>query len=202
MLLLLLPFCRHPRGKYFPLVPNAVRIMEVTEIQIIEQDTNTTKDVKVTEVVKGIENIPQLGRVWTVEVPLDNGNCLMNFYEIKGDTVFKLVPGRDGTPEKIIYLLFPLSVGKKWYDNAARREETKVTALESIDVPAGSFPNCFCLETRSNRVNFQQKLLLAPGLGVVKRIKQQSWSREGHHMATVSQRGIGRVSVHPETKKH
>ncbi len=177
LLLLLLLSCQRRQRDFFPLVPNAVRIMQVTETKVIGQNTNTTSEVKVTEVVKGIKDVPRLGRVWVVEVPLATGKSLMNFYERKGDTVFKLIPGRDGTPERIVYLVLPLVVGKKWYDNATMREETEVIAQESVTVPAGHFANCFCLETKSKRVNFHQKIWLAPGLGIVKRVKQHSWNR-------------------------
>jgi hypothetical protein len=151
--------------------------MQVTERRIAGKDTSVKTEVRVVEVVKGIKEVPRLGKVWVVATPLDSGHSALHFYERHGDTIFKLVPGRGGLPERIVYLIQPLAVGKSWFDTEDGREETRVVAREPCHVPAGSFADCFRLETRSNRVNFHQTLWLASGLGVVKREKRQLWSK-------------------------
>ncbi|MGQ9678520.1 MAG: hypothetical protein ACUVUD_04490 [bacterium] len=169
--------CHRQRADFFPLIPNAVRVMKVYERKISGKDTTTLNEVRVSEVVRGVRAVPQLGKVWVVEAPLDSGKATVYYYDRRGDTIFKIVPGRGGRPERILYLLLPLSVGEKWFDSEAEREVTEVVAIESVDVPAGKFQNCYKLQTKSNRVNFQQTLWLLPGLGVVKRERIQRWGR-------------------------
>lgn len=177
VLLLIVTTCRRKVSDFFPLIPGAVKIMEVTERQIIGVDTITRHEVRVTEVVHGQNQIPNLGKVWVVEAPLGNGRSTIYYYDRSGDTILKLVPDRTGNAERIVYLIQPLTVGQKWFDSNEKREETEVVACEPVTVPAGSFTQCFRLETKSNRVKYQQTLWLASGLGVVKRTKFQTWSR-------------------------
>jgi hypothetical protein len=169
--------CQRRVSDFFPLVPGAVKIMEVTERRIAGTDTISRQEVRVAEVVKGIKDIPGLGKVWVVEVPLGNGKSTIYYYERSGDTIFKLVPDRTGKAERIVYLIQPLNLGQRWFDSADKREESEVAACEPVTVPAGSFDRCFRIETRSNRVNFRQTLWLASGLGVIKRQKSQTWNR-------------------------
>lgn len=151
--------------------------MKVSERVVSGRDTTIHCEVRVVEVVKGLKEVPRLGKVWVVETPLQSGSSTMYYYERKGDTIFKLVPGRGGMVERIVYLIQPLSVGRKWFDSYEEREETEVVAQEDVTVPAGSFAACFRVETKSSKVNFHQTLWLASGLGVVKREKEQSWTR-------------------------
>ncbi|MEO0005020.1 MAG: hypothetical protein ABIK49_03345 [candidate division WOR-3 bacterium] len=177
LLSILMSRCRRQYSDFFPLVPNAVRIMKVTERTITGKDTTVRSEVRVVEVVKGLKEVPRLGKVWVVETPLQSGSSTIYYYERKGDTVFKLVPGRGGRVERIVYLIQPLSVGRKWFESDEEREETEVVAEEDVSVPAGFFAGCFRVETRSSKVDFHQRLWLASGLGVVKREKEQRWSR-------------------------
>lgn len=179
--------CRRQRLDFFPLMPGAVRIMKVYEHRVVGKDTTVHNEVRVTEVVRGIKDVPQLGKVWVVEAPLDSGKKTVYFYDRQGDTIFKIVPGRGGKPERILYLRQPLKVGDRWYDSEAERELTEVVALDSVDVPAGSFQNCYKLETKSSKVDFHQMLWLLPGLGTVKREKVQRW-RRGDTMYELFQR--------------
>lgn len=179
LIVLLTPFsaCRRKlAADYFPLVPGAVRIMEITERRITGPDTATTRETKVVEVVKGLRDIPGLGRVWVVEVPLGSQKSAMFYFQRQGDTVFKFVPGVGGRIERIIYLIQPLTIGKKWFDSEQEREENEVTGCEDVTVPGGTFRQCFRVESRSSRVDFAQTVWLASGLGVVKRIKTQRWT--------------------------
>ncbi|MGB9742524.1 MAG: hypothetical protein ACP5JB_03600 [candidate division WOR-3 bacterium] len=179
-LLLLLPpltTCQRRTADFFPLIPGAVKIMEVTERRIAGTDTTSRQEVRVAEVIKGVKNIPDLGKVWVVEVPLGNGKSILNYYQRHGDTIIKFVPDRTGHAERIVYLVQPLTIGQRWFDSPEKREETRVTACEPVTVPAGSFAQCFRVETRSTRVNFHQTIWLASGLGVVKRQKSQTWTR-------------------------
>ncbi len=169
--------CRRQRLDFFPLVPGAVRIMKVYEHKIAGRDTTAQTEVRVTEAVMGLKDVPQLGKVWVIEAPLDSGKKTVYFYDRRGDTIFKIVPGRGGKPERILYLRLPLRVGDRWYESEAERELTEVVAVDSVDVPAGKFQNCYKLETKSNKVDFQRTLWLLPGLGAVKREKIQRWQR-------------------------
>lgn len=175
--LVLITNCHRQRTDFFPLVPNAVRVMKVYGYRIVGKDTTTLNEVRVAEVVRGVKAVPKLGKVWVVEAPLDSGKATVYYYDRRGDSIFKIVPGRGGRPEKILYLLLPLKVGEKWFDSEAEREVTEVVAIDSVDVPAGRFENCYKLQTKSNRVNFQQTLWLLPGLGAVKREKIQRGMR-------------------------
>ncbi len=177
VLLLVMTGCRREQADFFPLIPNAVRIMQVTEQRVAGKDTTVYSEVRVVEVVKGLKKVPRLGKVWVVETPLKAGSSSMYYYERKGDTIFKLVPGRGGMVERIVYLIQPLSVGRRWFDSYQEREESEVVVQEDVTVPAGSFARCYRVETRSGRVNFHQTLWLASGLGVVKREKQQNWTK-------------------------
>ncbi|MCL6465906.1 MAG: hypothetical protein K6T77_04010 [candidate division WOR-3 bacterium] len=179
--------CRRQRLDFFPLVPGAVRIMKVYEHKIAGRDTTAQTEVRVTEVVMGVKDVPQLGKVWVVEAPLDSGKKTVYFYDRRGDTIFKIVPGRGGKPERILYLRLPLRVGDRWYESETERELTEVVAIDSVDVPAGKFQNCYKLETKSNKVDFQRTLWLLPGLGAVKREKIQRW-RRGDTMFELFQR--------------
>jgi hypothetical protein len=173
----LLSGCRRRVSDFFPLIPGAVRIMEITERRIAGADTTRHQEVRVAEVVQGIKQIPGLGKVWVVEVPLGNGRSTLYYYEKHLDTIFKFVPDRKGIAQRIVYLIQPLSVGQKWFDSEEKRELSEVVACEPVAVPAGSFPQCFRVETKSERVNFHQTIWLASGLGVVKRQKLQTWTR-------------------------
>lgn len=179
--------CRRQRLDFFPLVPGAVRIMKVYEHKIAGRDTTAQTEVRVTEVVMGLKDVPQLGKVWVIEAPLDSGKKTVYFYDRRGDTIFKIVPGRGGKPERILYLRLPLRIGDRWYESDAERELTEVVAIDSVDVPAGKFQNCYKLETKSNKVDFQRTLWLLPGLGAVKREKIQRW-RRGDTMFELFQR--------------
>ncbi len=169
--------CTRRNIDFFPLIPGAVRIMKVYERKVVGKDTTQSSEVKVVEVVKGLKKMPELGKVWVVEAPLDSGKSVNHFYERYDNTIFKIVPGRGGKPERIVYLIQPLKVGGTWFDSEAERELTEVVAQESVAVPAGVFRNCYKVFTQSKRVNFQQTLWLAPGLGVVKREKVQRWEK-------------------------
>ncbi len=169
--------CSKRQTDFFPLVPGAVRVMQVYEEKVVGKDTTVSEETKVTEVVKGRKKIPQLGDVWVVEAPLTAGKSTVYFYECSGDTIFKIVPGRGGRAERIVYLIQPLAIGKKWFESEAKRELNEVVALESVSVPAGVFQNCYKVQTISRQVNFQQYLWLVPGLGVVKREKRQTWTQ-------------------------
>jgi hypothetical protein len=179
--------CHRQRLDFFPLVPGAVRIMKVYEHKIAGRDTTAQTEVRVTEVVMGLKDVPQLGKVWVIEAPLDSGKKTVYFYDRRGDTIFKIVPGRGGKPERILYLRLPLRIGDRWYESDAERELTEVVAIDSVDVPAGKFQNCYKLETKSNKVDFQRTLWLLPGLGAVKREKIQRW-RRGDTMFELFQR--------------
>lgn len=173
----LISTCQQQRADFFPLIPNAVRVMKVYGYKIVGKDTTTVNEIRVSEVVRGVKAVPKLGKVWVVESPLDSGRVTVYYYDRRGDSIFKIVPGRGGRPERILYLLLPLEVGEKWFDSEAEREVTEVVAIDSVDVPAGRFENCYKLQTKSNRVNFQQTLWLLPGLGAVKREKIQRGMR-------------------------
>ncbi|MGQ9708829.1 MAG: hypothetical protein ACUVUR_08180 [bacterium] len=175
--LILMGGCRRRSSDFYPLLPNSVRVMQVTERRVVGVDTTVKTGVKVVEVVRGIMEIPRLGKVWVVERPLDSLHSTRHFYDRHGDTIFKLIPGRGGFPERIVYLIQPLAVGRKWFDTEQERELTEVVCQEQVTVPAGSFADCFRLETKSSKVNFHQTLWLASGLGVVKREKQQLWNK-------------------------
>lgn len=151
--------------------------MEVTERRIAGSDTTTRRETMVAEVVKGLKPVPGLGRVWVVETPLGGQKSAMFYFLRHGDTIFKFVPGAGGRVERIIYLILPLAVGRQWFDSEQQRERTEVTGSETVTVPGGTFQNCFRIETRSNRVEFRQTMWLAPGLGVVRRIKTQRWNQ-------------------------
>lgn len=185
--LVLISNCQQQRADFFPLIPNAVRVMKFYGYKIVGKDTTTVNEIRVSEVVRGLKAVPKLGKVWVVESPLDSGRVTVYYYDRRGDSIFKIVPGRGGRPERILYLLLPLEVGEKWYDSEAKREVTEVVAIDSVDVPAGRFENCYKLQTKSNRVNFQQTLWLLPGLGAVKREKIQRGMR-GDTMVELFQR--------------
>ncbi len=179
VLLTQLSACRRKSAAdYFPLIQGAVRIMEITERRITGPDTTTTRETRVVEVVKGLRDIPGLGKVWVVEVPLDSQKSAMFYFQRQGDTVFKFVPGVGGRIERIIYLIQPLTIGKKWFDSEQEREENEVTGCEDVTVPGGTFRQCFRVESHSKRVDFAQTVWFASGLGVVKRIKTQRWTQE------------------------
>lgn len=169
--------CRRQRADFFPLMPGAVRVMKVYEHRVVGKDTSRESTVRVSEVVKGLKDVPRVGRVWVVEAPLDSGRSTVYFFLRSRDTIFKIVPGRGGTPERILYLPLPLTVGKSWFDSDARREQSTVVAQESVTVPAGTFQNCYRIETKSQKVDFHQTVWLLPGLGVVRREKVQRWHR-------------------------
>lgn len=169
--------CTRRTSEFFPLIPGAVRVMKVYERQVIGKDTTEKSEVRVVEIVRGLKTVPQLGKVWLMETPLDSHRTINYFYQRHGDTVIKIVPGRGGKVERIIYLIQPLEVGRKWFDSEAARELTEVVAQEAVSVPAGVFENTYKIYTESKRANFQQTLWLAPGLGVVKREKRQRWSK-------------------------
>ncbi|MEO0070844.1 MAG: hypothetical protein ABIK39_01985 [candidate division WOR-3 bacterium] len=177
MLTICINGCTKRTSEYFPLVPGAVRVMKVYERKVVGKDTSEKSEVRVVEIVRGEKTIPQLGKVWVMETPLDSLRRINYFYQKHNDTIFKIVPGRGGKPERIIYLIQPLEVHRQWFDSEAERELTEVVAQESVNVPAGLFLNTYRIHTESNRANFQQTLWLAPGVGVVKREKRQRWSK-------------------------
>jgi hypothetical protein len=174
----LLGQCAHQHADYFPLKERSRRVMRVYQRVVVGRDTTETTSVGLVEAVRGQDDIPGIGRAWVVETPYDSARMTKYFYVVKGDSIFQVVPGRGGAPERVLYLLMPLKVGAKWSDSKDQREQSEVVTRDSVAVPAGTFRDCFKVVTTGVHVDLVTEKWLAPGVGVVKRLKQQTWSRD------------------------
>lgn len=160
---------------YFPLESQAQRVMEVEEKKVVGAETTLVTRAEVVETVRGTKEIPGIGRVWVVEAPLDSGRSINHYYVRRGDSVLMIVPGRGGRPTRVLYLLQPLRVGLWWYDSGEQREINEVISEETVSVPAGIFAGCFRLVQKNLRVASRVEKWLAPGVGLVKRVRYLAW---------------------------
>lgn len=176
--LLVLPGCARRGPDYFPLVPGLRRVMHVRQASVAGAETTLTAGDRV-ETVRGERDIAGAGRFWAVETRLGRDTSMFDYYRVKGESVFELVPGRGGRREQTLFLLRPPAVGRSWYDSPEERELTQVVAEESVAVPAGTFANARRLVVTSSRTDLRLERWLVPGIGVVRRVKSLSWEQDG-----------------------
>lgn len=166
---------------YFPLKPRTQRVMEVRERRVVGAETTSVIQVEIIETIKGMKDIPGIGRAWVVEAPFDSGRTVNYYYVQSADSILMVVPGRGGRPERVLYLLLSLRPGLRWYDSDEKREINEVVAQETVRVPAGTFAGCFRVVQRSLRVDNRVEKWLAPDVGLVKRVRHLSWSDDSLH---------------------
>ncbi|MEO0074091.1 MAG: hypothetical protein ABIK43_05485 [candidate division WOR-3 bacterium] len=167
--------CGSRTPDYFPLERGAQRVMEVTEQRTSGAETTRVTRVEVVETVKGRKEMPGTGQVWVIEAPLDSNRTVNYFFQRRKDSLLMVVPGRGGRPERILHMLLPLRVGRRWFDSEERRESCEVVGKETVTVPAGTFAGCFRIVQQSLRLDSRVERWLAPGVGLVRRVKSLSW---------------------------
>jgi hypothetical protein len=169
---------RQAPADYFPLKEGQQRAMKVFTRMITGTDTTDTTEVKVVEVVRGLKDLPGMGKVWVVESPRDSGRSSFSFFRKLDDCVIQLLPARDTTkpPAEMLYLALPLVKGLKWYDTKAQHEVMEVTAQETVQVQAGTYPDCYVVAVKSTRADWSMTQWLAPNVGAGKWENRAVWT--------------------------
>ncbi|HTW90363.1 MAG TPA: hypothetical protein VMH22_01460 [bacterium] len=168
-LVLLLACHRQVPADYFPLKAGQRRAMRVFTRRVAGTDTTETTEVKVVEIVRGLKDVPGLGKCWVVESPRDTGGPLYSFFRKDRDGIIQLIPtSPDKPPVERLYLVLPLARGLKWYGTKGQSEIMQVTAQETAKVQAGVYPDCYVVTVKSTRTDWSMKQWLAPNVGVVK----------------------------------
>jgi hypothetical protein len=176
-LVLLLSCSRQEPADYFPLKAGQQRAMKVYTRMIEGTDTTETTEVKVVEIVRGLKDVPGMGKCWVVESPKDTGQSSYSFFRKTDDGVTQLIPADpDKPPVEMLYLALPLVKGLKWYDTKAQGEVMEVTAQETVKVRAGTFPDCYVVAVRSTRTGWSMTQWLAPNVGAVKWENHAAWT--------------------------
>jgi hypothetical protein len=176
-LALLLVCGRQIPADYFPLRAGQQRRMRVYTRMVQGTDTTETTEVKVVEVVRGLKEVPGMGKCWVVESPRDSGRSTYSFFRKSDDGVIQLMPtSADKPPVEILYLALPLVKGLKWYDTKAQGEVMEVVAQETVKVEAGTYPDCFVVAVKSTRTGWSMTQWLAPEVGSVKWENHAAWT--------------------------
>jgi len=174
---LLLACDRQVPVDYFPLRVGQQRAMRVYTRMIEGTDTTETTEVRIVERVHGLRDVPGVGRCWVVESPRDTGSSSYTFFRKSDDGVVQLMPsGEDKPPVEILYLALPLVKGLKWYDTKAQGEVMEVTAMETVRVRAGTYPDCYVIAVKSTRTGWSMKQWLAPNVGAVRWENRAYWT--------------------------
>ena len=199
-LALLLGCGREVPADYFPLKAGQQRTMKVTTRMIAGADTTETTRVRVVEIVRGLEEVPGMGKCWVVESPRDSGRASYSFFRKHDDGIIELTQARDSTkpPVEMLYLALPLVKGLKWYDTKAESEMMEVTAQETVKVQAGTYPDCYVVAVKSTRGDWSMTQWLAPNVGAVKWENRAGWTdKEGtkHEMLKSAELVAFRVPI-------
>ena len=170
----------HELADYYPLVPGAQRYMKVYTRTIAGQDTNVTTEVRLVETVRGERDMPGLGKVWVVETPGESAAAAgYAFFRKHEDGIIQLVPQESTQPPvEILYVAMPLAKGLKWYDTRAQSEMMEVVDFDTVEVPAGRYPDCFEILVTGTKRKWTMHQWLAPDVGVVKWEQQAFWERK------------------------
>ncbi len=178
VLVLMLLACNHRlSADYFPLKAGARRTMKVFTRMIAGNDTTDTTEIRVVEKVIGEKDVPGIGKCWVMESPRDSGRPLYSFFRKHDDGVIQLMPVKaDKPPVEVLYLALPLAKGLKWYDTKAQRELMEVVSVETVAVPAGTYPDCYVVSVKSTRTEWTMRQWLAPGVGAVKWENNAAWA--------------------------
>lgn len=176
-LALVLACDRHASADYFPLKAGQQRAMKVFTRMIAGTDTSETTEVRVVEVVRGLKDVPGMGKCWVVESPRDSGRSFYSFFRKHDDGIIQLMPtSANKPPVEMLYLALPLVKGLKWYDTKAEHEMMEVTAQETVKVKAGTYPDCFVVAVKSTRGDWSMTQWLAPNVGAVKWENHAAWT--------------------------
>lgn len=180
-LALLLGCGREAPADYFPLKAGQQRTMKVFTRMIAGKDTTETTEVRVVEIVRGLEDVPGIGKCWVVDSPRDSGRASYSFFRKNDDGIIQLVPTNvNKPPVEMLYLAMPLVKGLKWYDTKSESEMMEVTARETVKVQAGTYPDCYVVAVKSTRGDWNMTQWLAPNVGVVKWENRAGWTdKEG-----------------------
>jgi len=176
-LALVLACDRQAPADYFPLKAGQQRAMRVYTRMIAGTDTTETTEVRVVEVVRGLEDVPGMGKCWVVESPRDSGRSLYSFFRKTDDGITQLMQtSKDKPPVEMLYLALPLVKGLKWYDTKAQQEMMEVIAQETVKVRAGTYPDCYVVAVKSTRADWSMTQWLAPNVGAVKWENRAAWT--------------------------
>ncbi|MCX6843665.1 MAG: hypothetical protein NTX53_15460 [candidate division WOR-3 bacterium] len=190
-LALLLGCGRDAPADYFPLKAGQQRAMKVLTRMIAGKDTTETTEVRVVEIVRGLEDVPGMGKCWVVESPRDSGRASYSFFRKNDDGIIQLTQTSAGKPPvEMLYLALPLVKGLKWYDTKAESEMMEVTAQETVKVQAGTYPDCYVVAVKSTRGDWSMTQWLAPNVGAVKWENRAGWTdKEGtkHEMLKLAE---------------
>jgi hypothetical protein len=169
----------HELADYYPLVPGAERYMKIYTRTITGKDTSVATEIRLVETVRGEREMPGAGKVWVVETPGESSNVGYAFFRKHDDGIIQLVP-QDSTrpPVEILFLALPLAKGLKWYDTRAQSEMMEVVDFDTVDVPAGRYPDCFEILVTGIKRKWTMRQWLAPDVGVVKWEQQAFWERK------------------------
>jgi len=199
--LLLVQGCdRQAPADYFPLRAGQQRAMRVYTRLVQGNDTTETTETRVVEVVHGLKDVPGLGKCWVVETPRESGGAFFSFFRKHDDGVIQLVQtDANQPPLEILYLALPLVKGLKWYDTKAQHEVMEVVAQETVQVQAGTYPDCFVVSVRSTRSNWLMKQWLAPNVGAVRWENHAAWTeRDGARHELLKQAELVALKLPPE----
>ncbi len=177
----------YDNADYFPLAAGAERTMKVRTQAAVGAETTSTEAVRVEERVRGLEEVPGLGRLWVVEYALDSGPPAVSFFRRTEDAVTQVVPGDTGEPSELTLLSLPLTVGLKWFDTERRDLVMEVVALDTLVLGNDTFPDCFEVVTRGPGSD-SARLWLAPNIGAVKWERYRSFRREDGRQVGIVQR--------------
>jgi hypothetical protein len=177
VLLLLVAACGRPElADYYPLAAGASRTLRLHSCTIAGSDTAARESADIVELVRGEREVPGLGRVWVVETRRDTHQPAYAFFRRHDDAIIQLVPStQEKPPTEISYLLFPLARGLRWYDTRAHAQVMEVTGLDTVDVPAGRFANCYQVLVTGIRRQWTMRQWFAPDVGLVKWEQQAFW---------------------------
>ncbi len=198
-LALLLACGREAPADYFPLKAGQQRTMKVFTRMIAGKDTTETTEVRVVEIVRGLEDVPGIGKCWVVDSPRDSGRASYSFFRKNDDGIIQLMPTNvNKPPVEMLYLALPLVKGLKWYDTKAESEMMEVTAQETVKVQAGTYPDCYVVVVKSTRGDWSMTQWLAPNVGTVKWENRVGWTgKEGtkHEMLKLAELVAFRVPI-------
>ena len=177
--------------------------MRVFTRMVAGTDTTETTEVRVVEVVRGLKDVPGMGKCWVVESPRDTGRPVYAFFRKHDDGIIQLMQ-TDTTkpPVEMLYLALPLVKGLKWYDTKAQHEMMEVIAQETVKVRAGTYPDCYVVVVKSTHADWSMTQWLAPNVGAVKWENRAAWTdKDGakHEMLKVAE--LVALKIPPDSGK-
>lgn len=159
------------RPDYFPLKDNMELRFAATEYEVVGNDTTRTESPTYAMAVTDSAFVPNLGRVYDIQVTRDEEPYMSFFLRKTRDGIFVLPASQVDEIEMaqgwVRLLEVPLRENALWYGDTERSVSFEVVAREDVMTSAGRVRNCFRIRIHADEP-YLMDIWLAPDVGIIR----------------------------------